>query len=81
MKFSIGGGRGFRPRGSRSRSGGTAAEKKTDSGQPIKVSRAEASVPGDMGKRFLELRDAGHPGSTYALFYDSRSDRLTGIYL
>lgn len=48
--------------------------------RPIKVSRAEASVAGDAAKLFIELRDAGYPGSTYELLYDPRSDRLAGVY-
>ncbi len=48
--------------------------------RPIKVSRAEASVAGDAAKLFIELRDAGYPGSTYELIYDLRGDRLTGVY-
>ena len=48
--------------------------------RPINVSRAEASVAGDTARLFIELRDAGYPGSTYELIYDSRSDRLAGVY-
>ncbi len=48
--------------------------------RPINVSRAEASAAGETAKLFIELRDAGYPGSTYELIYDSRSDRLAGIY-
>jgi hypothetical protein len=48
--------------------------------RPINVSRAEASVAGDSAKLFIELRDAGYPGSTYELFHDPRSDRLAGVY-
>ncbi|MDZ7581784.1 MAG: hypothetical protein U5R30_14640 [Deltaproteobacteria bacterium] len=48
--------------------------------RPINVSRAEASIDGDTAKLFIELRDAGYPGSTYELLYDSRSDLLAGVY-
>ncbi len=48
--------------------------------RPINVSRAEASAAGDTAKLFIELRDAGYPGSTYELIYDPRSDLLTGVY-
>jgi hypothetical protein len=48
--------------------------------RPINVSRAEASVAGDAAKLFIELRDAGYPGSTYELVLDSRGDLLAGVY-
>ncbi|MCU0593396.1 MAG: hypothetical protein MUC57_18235 [Desulfobacterales bacterium] len=48
--------------------------------RPINVSRAEVSVVGDTATLFIELRDAGYPGSTYELRYDPRSDRLAGVY-
>jgi len=48
--------------------------------RPINVSRAEASVAGDAAKLFVELRDAGYPGSTYELVLDSRGDLLAGVY-
>jgi hypothetical protein len=48
--------------------------------RPINVSRAEASAAGDTAKLFIELRDAGYPGSTYELVYDPRSDLLAGVY-
>jgi len=48
--------------------------------RPINVAKAEASVAGDTAKLFIELRDAGYPGSTYELLYDPRSDRLAGVY-
>jgi hypothetical protein len=48
--------------------------------RPINVSRAEASAAGDTAKLFIELRDAGYPGSTYELIYDPRSDLLAGVY-
>jgi hypothetical protein len=48
--------------------------------RPINVSRAEVSVVRDTATLFIELRDAGYPGSTYELSYDPRSDRLAGVY-
>jgi hypothetical protein len=48
--------------------------------RPINVSRAEVSVVEDTATLFIELRDAGYPGSTYELRYDPRSDRLAGVY-
>jgi hypothetical protein len=48
--------------------------------RPITVSRAEASAAGDTAKLFIELRDAGYPGSTYELIYDPRNDLLAGVY-
>jgi len=48
--------------------------------RPINVSRAEASVAGDKARFFIELRDAGYPGSTYELFHDPGGDILAGVY-
>jgi len=48
--------------------------------RPINVARAEASVVGNTAKLFIELRDAGYPGSTYELIHDPRSDLLSGVY-
>jgi len=46
----------------------------------INVHRAEASrVKSDI-KLVVELRDAGYPGSTYALLYKPDQDVLTGYY-
>lgn len=47
---------------------------------PIKVSKAEVSRDGETLRVFLELRDAGYPGSTYTLTYEPRSDSLIGVY-
>jgi hypothetical protein len=48
--------------------------------RPINVARAEASVAGDTAKLFIELRDAGYPGSTYELLHDPAGDFLAGVY-
>ena len=48
--------------------------------RPINVSKAEATREGSATKVFIELRDAGYPGSTYTLTYDSQSDQLKGVY-
>jgi hypothetical protein len=47
---------------------------------PIHVSRAEMDADGKQLRVFVELRDAGYPGCTYKLTYDSGKDQLTGIY-
>jgi len=48
--------------------------------RPIKVSVAEASYRGEELKVFIELQDAGYPGSTYTLTYDPQRDLLGGTY-
>ncbi len=48
--------------------------------RPINVSVAEASQTGAGTKVFMELQDAGYPGSTYTLNYDPTKDVLTGFY-
>lgn len=48
--------------------------------RPINVSRAEASRIQSRIKVFIELRDAGYPGATYTLAYNSQKDVLVGIY-
>jgi len=47
---------------------------------PIHVSKAEATREGGATKVFVELRDAGYPGSTYSLTYDPQNDQLRGVY-
>jgi len=48
--------------------------------RPINVHRAEASrVNADL-KLVVELKDAGYPGSTYALLYKPDQDVLVGYY-
>jgi len=48
--------------------------------QPINVSRAHATRENGKLKVFIELRDAGYPGSTYTLTYDPNEDVLRGVY-
>jgi hypothetical protein len=48
--------------------------------RPINVSKAQATQEGATLKVFVELRDAGYPGSTYTLIYDPKTDRLSGVY-
>ena len=48
--------------------------------RPINVSKAQATQEGETLKVFIELRDAGYPGSTYTLIYDPKTDRLGGVY-
>jgi uncharacterized protein (DUF2147 family) len=48
--------------------------------RPINVSKAQATKEGVTLKVFVELRDAGYPGSTYTLTYDPKTDRLGGVY-
>ncbi len=46
----------------------------------INVSRAEATKGDSTFGIFVELRDAGYPGSTYTLVYEPKKDVLLGIY-
>ncbi|RJP93773.1 MAG: hypothetical protein C4518_05740 [Desulfobacteraceae bacterium] len=48
--------------------------------RPINVARAEWMVEEGILGIFVELRDANYPGSTYKLAYDTKNDRLKGIY-
>ena len=48
--------------------------------RPINVSNAQATREGETLKVFIELRDAGYPGSTYTLTHDPKTDRLSGVY-
>jgi hypothetical protein len=48
--------------------------------RPINVSVAKAHWSGSGTKVFIELQDAGYPGSTYTLDYDPGNDALTGSY-
>jgi len=48
--------------------------------KPINISKAQATQEGATLKIFIELRDAGYPGSTYALTYDPKTDKLGGVY-
>lgn len=46
----------------------------------INVARAEAKDKNGKLDVFVELRDAGYPGSTYTLTYDRANDVLRGVY-
>jgi hypothetical protein len=48
--------------------------------RPINVSKAQVTREGTTLKVFIELRDAGYPGSNYTLVYDPKTDRLGGVY-
>jgi uncharacterized protein (DUF2147 family) len=48
--------------------------------RPINVSKAQATQEGATIKVFIEMKDAGYPGSTYTLIYDPKTDRLGGVY-
>jgi len=48
--------------------------------RPINVFRAHATRESGKMKVFIELRDAGYPGSTYTLTYDPKEDILRGVY-
>jgi len=48
--------------------------------RPINVSKAQATKEGGKIKVFVELSDAGYPGSTYTLTYDPKEDVLRGVY-
>ena len=47
---------------------------------PINVERAEAITENGRLKLTVLLRDTGYPGCIYTLFYDEKSDELTGRY-
>jgi hypothetical protein len=46
----------------------------------INVSKAQANIKTGQIELFIELRDKYYPGSYYTLTYDSKSDRLVGVY-
>jgi len=48
--------------------------------RPIKVFSAKWSRTERKIDLFVELRDVNYPGSTYNLRYESKTDRLKGIY-
>jgi hypothetical protein len=48
--------------------------------RPIHVSQAVVTRRDNALELFMELRDAGYPGSTYTLVYDAQRDLLGGIY-
>jgi hypothetical protein len=48
--------------------------------RPINVARAKVSWKKGKQEVFIELQDAGYPGSTYTLNYNPVQDLFTGIY-
>ena len=48
--------------------------------QPINVSQARVIQKNNQTQIFIELRDAGYPGATYALTYHGQQDVLAGVY-
>jgi len=48
--------------------------------RPIHVSKARVTRKDEKPHIFIELRDAGYPGATYALTYHKEQDLLTGVY-
>ena len=48
--------------------------------RPINVSVAKVEEKNGALKVFVELHDAGYPGSNYALNYNTRNDVLEGTY-
>ena len=48
--------------------------------RPINVFTAQATRESGKIKIFVELRDKGYPGSTYALTYNAEQDVLVGVY-
>ena len=48
--------------------------------RPINVSKATADIKESQLNLFVELRDKYYPGNYYTLTFDSKSDRLVGVY-
>jgi hypothetical protein len=48
--------------------------------RPIHVAQARAKRKDGEIQIFMELRDAGYPGATYALRYNAKHDVLAGLY-
>jgi hypothetical protein len=48
--------------------------------RPIHVSQARVTQKEGQIQIFVELRDAGYPGATYALRYNTEHDVLVGLY-
>jgi hypothetical protein len=46
----------------------------------INVSRVTVSMKAGKIELFIELRDRGYPGSYYTLTFDSKTNRLIGVY-
>jgi hypothetical protein len=60
--------------------GGGAASAAYFNPRPIHVATATASSTDGVPALFIELRDAGYPGSTYTLSYRKDGDLLAGEY-
>jgi hypothetical protein len=48
--------------------------------RPIHVSQARITIVNKEPRVFIELRDVGYPGATYALTYHPEQDVLAGLY-
>lgn len=48
--------------------------------RPIHVSQAQVTQKDGETQIFIELRDVGYPGATYALRYNAKHDVLAGLY-
>jgi hypothetical protein len=48
--------------------------------RPINVSQARVIQKNNQTQIFIELRDVGYPGATYALTYHGEQDVLAGVY-
>ena len=48
--------------------------------RPIHVSQAQVTQKEGEIQIFIELRDVGYPGASYALRYNAKHDVLTGLY-
>jgi hypothetical protein len=48
--------------------------------RPINVSQARLTIVKNEPQIFIELRDVGYPGATYALTYHPQQDVLAGLY-
>ena len=46
----------------------------------INVAKAQASIESDQINIYVEMQDAGYPGSNYTLTYDKENDQLVGVY-
>jgi hypothetical protein len=48
--------------------------------RPIHVSQARITIVNKEPRVFIELRDVGYPGATYALTYHPEQDVMAGLY-
>ena len=48
--------------------------------RPINVSKAQVNIKSDKIEIFIELRDRNYPGNYYTLTFDSKANRLVGVY-